>query len=78
MYYVDTHILVTYTLFLRIIMAVSLLLLLLLFFYRICFVHTCVVCHRSTLKYKIISETWCISICLCPGVAWGVWKLAPI
>ena len=78
MYYVDTHILVTYTLFLRIITAISLSLLLLLFFYLIHFVHTCVVCHRSTLKYKIISETWCISICLCLGAAWGAWKHAPM
>ena len=26
----------------------------------------------------MISETWCISICLCPGVARGAWKHAPI
>ena len=67
-----------YTLFLRIITAVSLSLLLLLFFYHIRFVHTCVVCRRSMLKYKIISETWCISICLCLGAARGAWKHAPM
>ena len=42
------------------------------------FVHTCIICHRSLLKYNIISETWCISIGLCLGVARGAWKHAPI
>ena len=35
--------------------------------------------QSSILQYKtIISETWCISICLCPGAAWEAWKHAPI
>ena len=42
------------------------------------FVHTYVICRRSILKYNIISETWFVSISLCPGMAQGAWKHAPI